>query len=163
MAGGELLAEDAGSPVAAVVRTEHVGLSSYRPSLSGAARALDRGLPLEAEVEREPVQLGLWGAVRLGLTFEAALEATGLASHVTAFRSAYAISASPPASEVRSSDGDRLRLLAARRVADGVALVRAARQAAPNYASVPPIPTLNPRARERTHAPTGARRDRERG
>jgi hypothetical protein len=143
---GELLADDAGSPVQAELRAEMVGLSSYRPSASGSARPLDRKLPLEAEVEREPVNLGLWGSVQLGVRFESALRAAGLGAHIAKFRATYRIPAAAPASEVRSRDGDALRPLANRLVTDGLALIAAARQAAPNYASVQPIPTLTPPA-----------------
>src|ERR671918_198944 len=105
----------AGSPVQATIRAEQVGMSSYRPGSAGVAAELDRGTPLEATVEREPAALGLWGSLRLGLHFESLMRAAGLSAHLGAFRAEYEVSATPPASEVRSVEGSRMRLLAAGR------------------------------------------------
>src|SRR5713226_8391178 len=52
---GELLADDAGTPISAEIAVESTPLSAYRPSLTGPSGSLDPVLPLEAHVEQELV------------------------------------------------------------------------------------------------------------
>src|SRR4051812_33772157 len=70
---GEFFGADAGSPVKATIVTESSPLTSYRAGDSGTVVDLG-GPPVEAHVEREPVELGLRGSVQLGLFFERLLE-----------------------------------------------------------------------------------------
>jgi hypothetical protein len=57
---GEFRGSDAGSPVAAKLRVEKTRLTKYQPG-AGAAKPFEYGLPLEAKVERRPVQLRMAG------------------------------------------------------------------------------------------------------
>ena len=149
---GELVGDDAGSPVSATIQTESVPLTSYRPDPRGAASvpgasALAGSLPLEMRAEREPVALGLRGAVQLGLYFESLLRAipapagVDVDQLVAAFRAAYSVDASAPAGGLSDdAAGGALRLAAAGRVTDGVRLYDAARGATNNVPPAPPVP-----------------------
>lgn len=152
---GEFIGDDAGSPVQATISTESVPLKSYRPSLTGAAVALEEKLPLEVHVEREPVELGLRGAVQLGLQFELMLRSLepaiggpAVQSLIRAFRTKYPIDAQPPQGDIPDTAADLFRLVAAGRVTDGNKLFGAAKDAPDNVpaepAGIPPEarPTL---------------------
>jgi hypothetical protein len=135
---GELRGEDGGSLIQATIRTESAPLTSYRPSLSGAGGPLDPDLPLEAHVERKPVELGLRGAVQLGLRFEALVPTAQLGD----FRTEYAIDTTPPADELPSVEGGRFRALVAGSVVDGSLLYQAILDNAADLTQVPPLPAL---------------------
>jgi hypothetical protein len=124
--------------VQATIRTESAPLTSYRPSLSGTGGPLDPDLPLEAHVERKPVELGLRGAVQLGLRFEALVPTAQLG----AFRNEYAIDANAPADEPPSIEAARFRALVAGSTVDGNALYQAIVDNAADLTQVPPLPTL---------------------
>jgi hypothetical protein len=135
---GELRGEDGGSLVQATIRTESAPLTSYRPSLSGAGGPLDPELPLEAHVERKPVELGLRGAVQLGLRFEVLLPTAQLG----AFRNEYAIDATAPADELPSIEAARFRDLVAGSTVDGNAIYQAIVDNATDLTQVPPLAAL---------------------
>lgn len=140
---GEFLGSDGGSPVNATLDTESTPLTSYRPGDEGLATMALAGVPLEAHVEREPVALGLRGAVQLGQRFETLLRAGAASGHVDDFRTAYPIDAELAGEDAAAR---RLRLAAAGRCTDGVALLAAAAAAA-DLEALEPVPAL----------PTGAR------
>src|SRR5438093_1380392 len=100
---GELAADDAGSPITATIAVESIPLESYRPLLVGPATGLNPKRPLEAQVERETVVLGLRGAVQLGLHFEALLRelepqlgAAAIERLMADFRTEYPVDPQPP-------------------------------------------------------------------
>lgn len=142
---GEFLGDDAGSPVAATVRTESVPLTSFRPGLPAAGapvQALDAAPPLEVHVEREAAPPGLRASIALGLRFEALwTEEGGSASDLAAFQAEYPVPAVAPAGEVEDADSGRWRALAAGRALDGAALAAAAVGVA-DLQTVPPIPSF---------------------
>jgi hypothetical protein len=135
---GELRGTDGGSLIQATIRTESAPLTSYRPSLSGAGGPLDPEMPLEAQVERKPVELGLRGAVQLGLRFEALVPAAQL----TAFRTEYPIDPTASADEYPSVEAARFRGLVAGSTVDGNALYEAIVDNAADLTQVPPLPAL---------------------
>ena len=128
---GELMGDDAGSPVLARLQFSTRRLTGYQP-LGGSAVAIDDSIPLEAHVEREPVTLGLRGSIQLGIFLENLLPA-GLVSD---FRQAFAIAPQPPAGEIEDPRAIRLRGLSAGRIADG----EAAYQSFIGAPGAPPLP-----------------------
>jgi hypothetical protein len=143
---GEFLADDAGSPISAVVRTESVPLTSFRPGSSGAVEPLAGHPPIEVHVQRERHVATLRETVALGLRFEAMLADGGLDAHAPAFRADYPIAAVAPASEIADPAAVRYRLLAAGRSIDGERLARDGRVAEPDLEALPTIATLIPSA-----------------
>jgi hypothetical protein len=144
---GEFAGHDCGSPVQAALATKSTALSAYRPALvEPGSIPLDPGLPLEAQVERETVALGLRASVQLGLLFErlladqAGISQTDVHTLIGLFRGAYQISATS-ATDVPELQAQEFRLLAAGRVTDGAALYAAAKPVAPN---LPAEPTIDP-------------------
>src|SRR3954470_11809468 len=86
---GEFHAEDAGTPVKAVVRLERTGLTRYQAPRA-AAEPYQPGLPLEALVEREAVRGDVRVAAEAGLTFLRMLTRAGVAAATkTAFVTEY--------------------------------------------------------------------------
>jgi hypothetical protein len=129
---GEFLGEDAGTPVQARLRLERTPLARFRPGADGAAAEAYRAdVPLEALVEREPVQRtadprrDLRLAADAGLYFLRLLERAGVsAAGLRVYRGALGLALpAPPA------DGDRAAArylsLMAGRVPDGMRVYRA--------------------------------------
>ena len=114
---GEFLADDAGSPISATVRTESARLTSFRPGTAAAGQGpvqpISAAPPLEVHAQREATAPSLRAAIALGLRFEALLTDEGAGAHAGAFRAAYPIAAAAPANEIAdpqgSSDGRRRR------------------------------------------------------
>jgi hypothetical protein len=95
---GGFLGDDAGSPVDATLGVELRGITTYRPG-SGNSVPIDPKLPIEVQLEREPVALRMRGSVQLGLYFENLVRKTGIANAATviaAFRTAFPIASAPP-------------------------------------------------------------------
>jgi hypothetical protein len=95
---GGFLGDDAGSPVDATLGVELRGITTYRPG-SGNSVPIDLKLPIEVQVEREPVALRMRGSVQLGLYFENLVRKAGIANAATviaAFRTAFPIASAPP-------------------------------------------------------------------
>jgi hypothetical protein len=117
---GELLGEDAGSPIAVRVDTAEYPLTRFRPG-SGPARDYDpAATPLEVVVEREPptaptLRLRLDAWTRL----VALLSEAGLTDLVPSLAAAHPLP--PPRSATDRSD-TRLRLLAGPNAGDGLAV-----------------------------------------
>jgi hypothetical protein len=122
---GELLGEDAGSPVQATLGVEQRSITTYRPGPDDAkTTAIDPKLPIETHVERESVVLEMRGSVQLGMYFEGLLreEVAGSGTVITAFRKAFPISSTPSDSTYTNNDCLRFRSIATGRVTDGEAL-----------------------------------------
>jgi hypothetical protein len=120
---GEFQGEDAASPVTCRLRAEVAPITAYRPGPARDFEDYDRGVPLEALVEREPVPSS---APDRRLAAEASqhllrlLAAADVGHHRQAFRSAYPLAA-PSAAEAEGLDAASRRYLAvmAGRVPDG--------------------------------------------
>jgi hypothetical protein len=140
---GELRASSGGSPVSATIGFESAPVNGYRPSLTGSAGPLSTSSPLETQVEGEEVQLGLRGAVQLGLRFEDLLEelrpsiGAAVDQLLSDFRTEYPVEAAPAADELRDPSAEELRLVAAGRVVDGTKLYDAAKDAPGNVPARP--------------------------
>src|SRR5450631_349847 len=128
---GELMGEDAGSPVVAQIQYLTRRLTGYKP-IGGAAVPYDDAIPMEAHVEREVVSPGLRGSVQLGLFLEARLPAAVLQD----FRQALPIAPQAPVGEIEDPRAIRLRELAGGRVTDG----EAAYQSFIGTPGAPPLP-----------------------
>jgi hypothetical protein len=120
---GELLGEDAASPVVARVETIQHPLSRFRPATGNAADYDPQAVPLEVLVEREPVvaptlrqRLDAWTRLVDLLT------AAGLAGRAAEFAAAHPL---VPPRVGRDPAEDRLRLLAGGRAGDGLAVAEA--------------------------------------
>lgn len=133
---GEFHGFDGGSPVRADYQLQQRKLTSYEPDPSTAAgpppaetlAASDP--PLEVRAERETFQLGLRGSVQLGLRFEAFVSAalgSGAAPVIQQFRTACAIAANAPATEIPDPKSRAYRQAVAGRVTDGYLLYRTAK------------------------------------
>ncbi|MEO8452938.1 MAG: hypothetical protein ABI647_24325 [Gemmatimonadota bacterium] len=117
---GELLGEDAGSPIAVRVETAEHPLARFRPG-TGEARDYDpAATPLEVIVEREPptaptlrLRLDAWSR------FTALLAEAGLRDLLPTFASAHPL---PPPHVATDRSDVRLRLLAGPDAADGLAV-----------------------------------------
>lgn len=133
---GELQGEDAGSPTFVEVDGRVAPLD--RLALGGGAlQRLDPGQPLERWVAAEPFTPDLSVRVELGQTFEALLEAQGVAALAGPFRAAYPL---PGKETLDGRDTDALRFLETcrGRALDGVALYQAAK-AAGGLPAAPPV------------------------
>ncbi len=139
---GEFLGDDAGSPIVATITSESVPLTSYRAGGTGDAVDLTDDPPVEVQVERESIDLGLRAAVRLGLRFETLLARHGVGSRVDDFRAAYAIDVAAPPGEIADAAARRFRVLSAGRVVDGEQVLAEAGAHASDLAQVPPIQTF---------------------
>lgn len=128
---GEFKADDAGSPVGALLLLESSPLTRYRPGPAApATTATDYApakIPLETWVEREAINIptsnNLRVAARAGLHFTRLLNLRGLAKYAGTFLSSFSIK--PPTEPARSSyDTDTSNYLSvmAQRVIDGTAL-----------------------------------------
>jgi hypothetical protein len=120
---GELLGEDAASPVAVRVETVEHALSRWRPASGEPAPYDPRAVPLEVLVEREPVtrptlrqRLDAWTRlVEL-------LNASGLGDRAAGLAAAHPLPS--PRVETDPTEG-RLRLLAGDAAGDGLAVAEA--------------------------------------
>lgn len=137
---GEFHSEDAGTPVQARVRMARLPLARFHPgpvttgeTYAGAPYRAD--IPLEALVEREPVQVAadprrdLRLAAEAGLTFLRMLEQAGVAAEVRAAfvrEPAFTLTA-PPDDPVagQDADGDGYLTIMSGRVPDGFDLYQA--------------------------------------
>jgi hypothetical protein len=141
---GELLGDDAGTPVIATVASIDMPLDRYAGP-GGTPEHVLASMPLEVWVEREGVRPG--GAVvdyrqvaESGLQFLRMLRAAKMDQHIPAFVTQYAI-AGPPAADLARMDtaGARLVGLVANRVPDGVRLAAALRAALPALPASPAV------------------------
>jgi hypothetical protein len=141
---GELLGDDAGTPVIATVASIDMPLDRYAGP-GGTPEHVPASMPLEAWVEREGVRPS--GAVvdyrqvaESGLQFLRMLRAAKMDQHIPAFVTQYAI-AGPPAADLARMDtaGARLVGVVANRVPDGVRLATALRAALPALPASPAI------------------------
>jgi hypothetical protein len=133
---GEFSGFDGGSPIQANYQLQQLKLTTYQPNPSTAAtppaaEAIIAGdPPLEVRSEREPFPLGLRGSVQLGLRFEtivrSTLGAAAAGAVINQFRTACAISATVPASEIPDPKSQAYRQAVAGRVTDGYLLYRTA-------------------------------------
>jgi hypothetical protein len=133
---GELAGFDGGSPIAAYYQLQQSSLTAYQPDPSTAAstppvETINTGdPPLEVRVEREAFPLGLRGSVQLGLRFESivrdALGAVAAIPVIAQFRTACAISATVPATEIPDPKAQAFRQSIAGRVTDGYLLFQTA-------------------------------------
>ncbi len=136
---GELTGVDGGSPTNAVYQLQQSALTAYQPAPVTTSNPPVEAIgandpPLEVRVEREPFPLGLRGSVQLGLRFEAILrdtfttagQAAQIDDAISEYRSACAIAAVPPASEIPDPKSQAFRQVVAGRVTDGWLLYQAA-------------------------------------
>jgi hypothetical protein len=149
---GELLGEDAASPVAVRVETVEHRLSRWRPAAGEPADFDPTTMPLEVLVEREPAvgptlrqRLDAWSRL-VGL-----LAAAGLGDSASALAAAHPL---PPPRVAADPAEERLRLLAGPDAADGLA---AAESLAADPAGLPPdlVQTFVAWARAQTAAGAG--------
>ena len=136
---GELSGFDGGSPVNAAYRLEQSRLTAYKTWKSGAQKIAPADPPLEVQVEREPVTLGLRGSIQLGLRFEAIVSSTMAATAqtiISSFRTAFPIDAAAPKSEVADPDAVALRAAVTGQITDGWKLYRAV-MATPQSSKIP--------------------------
>jgi hypothetical protein len=117
---GELLGDDASTPVA----TEHIvearGLTSWQPSDGGSPTPYDpAAAPLEAVVEAQPPIWTARLAVDVGRELARQLRAMATPADAAAVTDAFPLSATLPAGAAPDPAGLRLRALAAGRVPDG--------------------------------------------
>jgi hypothetical protein len=141
---GELLGDDAGSPVIATVASIDMPLDRYSGS-GGTAEDVPASMPLEAWVEREGARprgsvVDYRQVAESGLQFLRMLRAAKMDQHIPAFVTQYAIVA-PPATDLARMDtaGARLIGVVANRVPDGVRLAAALRAALPALPASPAI------------------------
>jgi len=143
---GEFLGEDAASP-AWIEMQGHTSPFTGWFAAGEPVQPFDNAAPLEELVQTEGLTPDWSTAVELGQYFEGLLLAAGLPQElIDAFRAAYRV---PPASEVPASIRDpelrRFLTVCAGRATDGLALLEAARAAAPNLPADPVLPgTVDP-------------------
>lgn len=124
---GEFTGEDAGSPVSARCRLEITSASRLHPGATGnemeGSRVDLHEAPLEAVVEREPVDLGVdrFAAAEAGLHFLRLLRTQELSGYVDAYVDRYAME--PPAEELGDPDSRAVLGLVAGHVPDGARLL----------------------------------------
>src|SRR5258708_10746296 len=142
---GELLGDDAGSPIIASVASIDMQLDRYAGP-GGAAEQLPASMPLEAWVEREGVRpsgsvIDYRQAAESGLQFLRMLRAAKMDQHMPAYVTKYAIAA-PAATDLARMDTAAARLIGvvAKRVPDGVRVAAELRAALP---ALPPSPAIS--------------------
>jgi hypothetical protein len=119
---GEFLGDDAGWPVQAILQVESRRITGYQPANATASQNFDGRLPLEVQVEREPVDFGLRAAVAFGQHFESLARAQGaIDADIGALRDAFPIK-DPDPKDVLDPDDAIYRGLAKGRVTNGVEL-----------------------------------------
>jgi hypothetical protein len=121
---GELLGEDAGTPVNAALQAETAMLSVYRRGRNGDDESYDpAALPLEVRVEADEVRANDRWPLRLridiGRELLRALDDAGMSAYASAFTEAHGFDPATP--EMRAADAAAMRLLdiALGRIPDG--------------------------------------------
>jgi hypothetical protein len=145
---GEMLGDDAGSPILAAVTTTESVLNRVAAGAT-AATALPLGTPLEAFIEREAVRpsapdIEYRQSADAGLYFLRLLRAGNLAPLAPLYVTQYAIAAAPEA-QLSSLDAPALALAAivSNRVPDGTRLAADLRAAQPGLPATPAIPAAD--------------------
>jgi hypothetical protein len=121
---GELIGEDAGSPVNAALATQTATIGTYRPSAAAADTPYDpSALPLEAVVEAAPVRTAANWTLRLrmdtGRELLRVIEEAGFGRYVAGFVQAYPFAAAAAATRAADPSAARLLDLAVGRFPDG--------------------------------------------
>jgi hypothetical protein len=142
---GELMGEDAGSPVSVTVESEVAMLARLRRSGSGRFEPYDpKNAPLESIVEAESQRGAATWTARLridtGREFLRALDDAGLDNLRWAFQAAYALEPMDATARVADPSGARLLAVATRRIPDGELLYAAFAAAVRNDDDLPDIP-----------------------
>jgi hypothetical protein len=143
---GEFRAEDAASPLSARIAYRHHRTSMVALRDAPAFRYDPAEMPLETRIEREPIPFTLRSkapgeeysdlvfAVRWGKKLLAMMKAANLHPHYTEYLEKYPIRVWPPGKitdrRVEDPDAQSIHTAVARRIADGVAVWRAARSGA---------------------------------
>ena len=146
---GELLGEDAGTPVNATLDAEAAMLRVCRRGLTGSDEAYDpSALPLEAHVEADAVRgASAWTLRRridLGREFLRALADFGQSAYASGFRNEYAFAPATSAERAADPAGARLLDLAVGRIPDGQLLCDSLGTALDNGDPLPAPPTVDP-------------------
>jgi hypothetical protein len=122
---GELLGEDAASPVSVRVETADYGLSRWQPAAGAATDYAPDSLPLEVLVEREPP-----GSATLRQRLDAWTRLLALAAAAGMLQQARALAAAhplPPPRVAEDASDANLRLIAGATAADGYAVAQTLR------------------------------------
>jgi hypothetical protein len=142
---GELLGDDAGSPIAASVSSSDILLDRYAGP-DGVAERIPASMPLEAWVEREGIRpsgtiVDFRQAAEAGLQFLRMLRAASMDRNIPAYLAEYAITASST-TDVARFDAAAARYInvMAGRIPNGVRLVADLRAALPGLPASPTIP-----------------------
>jgi hypothetical protein len=141
---GELLGNDAGSPIVASIASIDMPLDRYAGP-GGTAEQLPASMPLEAWVEREGVRpsgsvVDYRQTAESGLQFLRMLRAAKMDQHIAAYVTHYAIAA-PAATDLARMDTAAARLISvvSKRLPDGVRLAAELRAALPALPASPAI------------------------
>jgi hypothetical protein len=129
---GEFMASDSGSAVQGTLAVESQAITAYQPGLNGSSSVVtfDNTVPLEAHVEREPVNLNLREAVQLGQYFEKLARAAGATdADIEMYRNAFPVSANN-SKDIQDSAGRSFRSAVTGRAIDGMQLYTAIANAA---------------------------------
>lgn len=141
---GELLGDDAGSPIIATVASIDMPLDRYAGS-AGTPEQVPASMPLETWVEREGARpsgsvIDYRQVAESGLQFLRMLRAAKMDQHIPAFVTQYAIVSPPPADLARmDTAAARLIGVVAKRVPDGVRLAATLRAVLPALPASPAI------------------------
>lgn len=146
---GELLGEDAGTPVNATLDAEAAMLSVCRRGVNGSEDAYDpRALPLEAHIEadanRGASEWTLRRRIDLGREFLRALADAGQSAYASGFRDAYRFEPATSAERAADSAAARLLDLAVGRIPDGQQLWDEIGTALDDGDPLPAPPTIAP-------------------
>jgi hypothetical protein len=151
---GEDQGEDAGSPVQVTLAAERARIERFHPGALGgqaASRAVDYTdlqLPLEVEVEREPVEGQRRLVAAVGQQFVRALAAEGAGDMAARFIEEYPLAMPVPDDPVADRDGTDWAAVLAGRVLDADALAAALpRDGDGAVSGLPPHPSV-PQARQ---------------
>jgi hypothetical protein len=142
---GEMLGDDAGSPISAAVSFANARLDRYAGA-DGVAAAIPASVPIEARVEAEGVRpagsiVDYHQVAEAGLQFLRLLRAAKMDAYVAAYTTAYAITL-PSATTLDAAAARTLRIIAGR-VPDGVRLASDLRAAQPGLPATPAIPATD--------------------
>jgi hypothetical protein len=145
---GEMLGDDAGSPILAAVTTTESALNRVAAG-TAAATVLPPGTPLEAFIEREAVRpstpdIEYRQSADAGLYFLRLLHAGNVGQLAPLYVTHYGIAA-PTAAQQASLDAPALAVAAivSNRVPDGARLAADLRAAQPGLPAAPAIPTVD--------------------
>jgi len=144
---GELLGEDAGSPVTVTAENEVAMLARYR---APGRKTLDiydpAASPLEPLVEAERLRKARTWTARLridtGRAFLRALDEAGLGNHRAAFRDAFAVEATSTSERSADPGGARLLDVAAGRLPDGKRLYKSFARRLRHGEPLPDVPAV---------------------